>query len=229
MSRGLRPWVADAGSTMLNVDDRSRRGMSQMTTTAFQGLAAPLGLVEEGHLVFARGASRLTIGVDGTMEDLFRARFDGKPPEFRTDGGIVTVKYRPSFHPPRGELTLSGRVPWAIDARWGMSNVVADLAELELTQLDISGGASGVEVRLPRPKASIAIRIGGGASDVELIRPADVPVRVQVGAGTSNLVIDGIAVEHGMRTDRKTPGYDVTTARYDIEIGAGASKVRVRS
>ena len=200
-----------------------------MTTTMLKELSAPLGVIEEGHLTFARGASRLTIGVDGTMDDLFRARFDGKPPEFRTDGGIVTVKYRPSFHPPRGTLTLSGRVPWTIDARWGMSNVLADLAELDLTHLEISGGASHLEIRLPRPLASVGIRIGGGASDVELIRPADVPVRVHVGAGTSRLVIDDVAIEDGLRTDRKSPGYDGTTARYEIEIGAGASKVRVRS
>jgi hypothetical protein len=203
--------------------------MSQMTTTPLKEATAPLGVVEEGHLVFARGASRLTISVDGTMDELFRARFDGKPPEFRTDRGVVTVKYRPSFHPPRGELTLSGRVPWAIDARWGMSDVVADLAELELTHLEISGGASALEVRLPRPRASVGIRIGGGASDVELIRPAGVPVRIRVGAGTSNLRIDDVAVEDGLRTDRRSPGYDATAARYDIEIGAGASKVLVRS
>lgn len=91
-----------------------------MKTTALDVLSAPLATVEEGHLVFVRGASHLAIGVDGTMDDLFRARFDGKVPRFAVDGGTVTVKYRPGFHPPRGELTLSGRVPWAIDARWGM-------------------------------------------------------------------------------------------------------------
>ena len=200
-----------------------------MSTTALKELAAPLGVVEQGHLVFSRGASHLAIGVDGTMDDLFRARFEGKVPEFRTDGGTVTVRYRPGFHPPRGELTLSGRVPWTIDARWGMSDIVADLEELELTHLEISGGASRLEFRLPRPKTSVRIRIGGGASNVELIRPAGVPVRVHVGAGTSSLEIDGVAIEHGLRTDRKSPDYDTAETRYDIEIGAGASKVQVRS
>ena len=198
-------------------------------TTMLKETTAPLGVVKEGHLVFARGAARLTIGVDGTMDELFRARFDAKAPEFHADGGTVTVKYRPGFHPPRGELTLSGRVPWAIDAHWGMSDIIADLAELELRRLEISGGASRLEVRLPRPRASVGIRIGGGASHVELIRPTGVPVRVHVGAGTSNLTIDDVAVQDGLRTDRTTPGYDTATERYDIEIGAGASKVLVRS
>jgi hypothetical protein len=200
-----------------------------MTTTTLEELSAPLATVEEGHLVFTRGASRLTIGEDGTMDDLFRARFDRKVPEFRVDGGTVTVKYRAGFHPPRGALTLSGRVPWAIDARWGMSDVVADLEALDLRKLEITGGASRVEVRLPRPSACVRVRVGGGASHVQLIRPDGVPVRIRVGAGISNLTIDDVAIEDAMGTDRKSPGYDEEEQRYDIEIGAGASHVRVRS
>lgn len=199
------------------------------TSTALKELTAPLGAVENGHLVFTRGASHLTIGVDASMDDLFRARFQGKVPEFGVDGGTVSVRYRPSFHPPRGNLTLSGRVPWAIDVRWGMSDIVADLEDLELTHLEISGGASRLEVRLPRPRGSVRIRVGGGATHVELIRPEGVPVRVHVGAGTSRLTIDDVAIENGLRTDRKTPEYDAAKERYDIEIGAGASAVRVRS
>jgi hypothetical protein len=158
-----------------------------MRTTIAQELAAPLGSVNLGQLVFSRGAAHLTIGVDGSMEDLYRARFEGKVPDIRVDGGMVTVKYRMGPHPPRGEIILSGRVPWAIRARMGMSHVVADLEGLELRGLEISAGASQVEVKLPRPKDAASVRIGGGASDVELIRPAGVPVRVHIGGGVSKL------------------------------------------
>ena len=199
------------------------------TRIALEEQSAPLGAVDQAHLVFTRGASHLAIAVDPTMSDLFRARFDRKAPEFRVDGGTVSVKYRPGLHPPRGELTLSGQVPWSIEARWGMSDIVADLDGLELTRLEISGGASRLDVRLPRPKASVPIRVGGGASNVELIRPAGVPVRVRVGAGASYLTIDDVTIENGLRKDLQSPGYDVTEERYDIEIGAGASKVHVRS
>ena len=148
-----------------------------------QESAAPLGAVDVGQLVFTRGAAHLTIGVDGSMEDLYRARFEGKVPDIRVDGGTVTVKYRIGLRPPRGEIVLSGRVPWAIRARMGMSHVVADLEGLELRGLEISAGASQVEVRLPRPKDATRVRIGGRASDVGLIRPAGAPVRVHMGVG----------------------------------------------
>jgi hypothetical protein len=42
-----------------------------MTTTGTaQKLAAPLGSVDAGRLVFARGAAHLMIRVHGSMEDL---------------------------------------------------------------------------------------------------------------------------------------------------------------
>lgn len=194
-------------------------------------LSAPLGSVEMGRLVFTRGASHLTIGVDPLTDDLFRARFDGKVPEVGVDGGTVSVKYRPSFHhQPTGEITLSGRVPWTIRAHWGMSDVTADLEGLVLRDIEISGGSSRLEIRLPRPDTSIPVRIGGGASNVEMIRPAGVPVRVRIGGGASKLAIDDFSVgSAGGKTDWKSSDYDSAEERYDIEIGAGASKVTVRS
>jgi hypothetical protein len=199
-------------------------------TRPAQQLAAPLGSVDMGRLVFTRGAAHLTIGVDASMEDLYRARFEGKLPHVRVDEGTVTVKYRPSLHRTSGEITLSGRVPWAIKARMGMSDVVADLQNLELTSLEISGGVSRLEVRLPRPKATVPVRIGAGASSVELIRPAAVPVRVRIGGGASKLAIDDLHLgAAGGKTDWRSPDYDLVEGRYDIEVGAGASKVTVRT
>jgi hypothetical protein len=199
-------------------------------TRSVEELAATLGSVNMGRLVFARGAAHLTIGVDGSTADLYRARFEGKVPNIRVDQGTVTVKYRPSLRPSRGEITLSGRVPWAINARLGMSDVVADLQDLELTGLEISGGASRLEVTLPHPKAAVRVRIGAGASNVELIRPASVPVRVRIGGGASKLAVDDFRVgAAGGKTDWRSPDYDLVEGRYDIEIGAGASKVTVRT
>jgi hypothetical protein len=193
-------------------------------------LAAPLGSVDLGRLVFVRGAAHLTIGVDPSMEDLYRARCEGKVPEVRVDGGTVTVKYRPSLHRTTGEITLSGRVPWAIKASMGMSDVVADLQDLELAGLEISGGVSRLLVRLPRPKATIRVRIGAGASNLELVRPVGVPVRVRIGGGASKLAVDEFRVgAGGGKTDWRSPDYELVEGRYDVEIGAGASKVTVRT
>jgi hypothetical protein len=200
------------------------------TTRIGHDLVVPLGSVDAGHLVFSRGVSNLTIGVDGSMEDLYRARFEGKVPEIEVHGGTVAVRYRPSFRHTRGEITLNGRIPWDVETRWGMSHVLADLEDLQLRGVAISGGSSHVEVRLPRPQRAVVIRIGGGAHDVQLVRPGGVPVRVRIGGGTSKLAIDDLTVgSAGGKTEWRSPDYDDAQARYDIEIGAGASEVTVRT
>ena len=84
-----------------------------------QELSTPTGSADTGRLVFTRGAGHLTIGVNGSMDDLYRARFEGKVPDVRTDGGTVTVRYRMSVHPTRGEIELCGGIPWSIRATWG--------------------------------------------------------------------------------------------------------------
>jgi len=68
-----------------------------MTTTGTtQELAAPLGSVGVGRLVFMRGASHLTLRVDDSMEDLYRARFDRKVPVgHRGPLGNVACRGRP--------------------------------------------------------------------------------------------------------------------------------------
>jgi hypothetical protein len=199
------------------------------TIDTAQELSTPMGSVDTGRLVFTRGAAHLTIGVNGSMDDLYRACFDGKVPDVRTDGGTVTVRYRMSLHPTRGQIELCGQIPWSIRGHMGMSHVVADLEDLELTDLEVSAGMSHVEMRLPRPKQTVRIRIGGGASDVELIRPTGVPVRVHIGGGASKLAIDEFRLGSGGGTDWRSPDYDRVEARYDIEIRAGASKLTVRS
>ena len=72
--------------------------------------------------------------------------------------------------------------------------------------------------------------LAGGASDVELIRPTGVPVRVRVGSGVSDLAIDDFRVgSAGGKTDWRSPDYDQVEGRYDVEIGAGASEVTIRT
>jgi len=199
------------------------------TIDTAQELSTPMGSVDTGRLVFTRGAAQLTIGVNRSMDDLYRARFEGNVPDVRTDGGTVTVRYRMSLHPTRGKIELCGQIPWSIRGHMGMSHVVADLEDVELTDLEVSAGMSHVEMRLPIPQQTVRIRIGGGASDVKMIRPTGVPVRVRIGGGASKLAIDELRLGSGGGTDWRSPDYDRVEARYDIEIRAGASKLTVRS
>jgi hypothetical protein len=202
-----------------------------MTTTRIgEQLSTPLGSVTAGRLVFSRGAAHLRIGVDASMDDLYRARFEGKVPRFDVEGGTVTVTYRLGFRPPRGEITLCGRIPWAIEGRMGMSDVGADLEHARLLDLNIGGGSSKMELRLPRPDGAVSIRIGGGASRMEVIRPPGVPVSVRVGSGVSHLTDDDVAIDGAAgKTQWRSHGDESASDRYDLQIEAGASAITVRT
>ena len=132
----------------------------------------------------------------------------------------LTPRTRPSLRPTRGEITLSGRVPWDITARWGISHVVADLGGIDLRGLEISGGSSHTNVRLPRPTGSVAVRIGGGASDVELIRPTGVPVRVHIGSGGSKLAVDDLTQEIAQSKPLEHKGNIEVVKKHVAEIEA---------
>ena len=56
---------------------------------------APLGSITHGRLQFTRGAANATLRADSSMGDLYRARFDGPPPEVHARDGAVTI-HRPA-------------------------------------------------------------------------------------------------------------------------------------
>ena len=111
----------------------------------------PLGSITHGRLQFTRGAANVVLRADYSMDDLYRARFDGPPPEVHARDGAVTVRYPRTFHPfdwrkRTAEVTLNPAIPWQIEFHGGLSRLDADLSVLELGSFEVSGGASKLTV-----------------------------------------------------------------------------------
>ncbi|HVG98933.1 MAG TPA: MarR family transcriptional regulator [Chloroflexota bacterium] len=193
--------------------------------------AAPLGRASAGQLRFPSGAFQVTLDVQEGMTDLLRARFEGPEPRFKVAGEVVTIDYRHSLFDRRergGEVVLNGDVPWQLDIRSGASRLTAQLGTLRLRSLSLRGGASQVEVVLPRPQGTVPLSLAGGASAVSLLRPAGVPLRAHLRDAASDLTLDGRhygTLARGWRweSDDFAPAAD----RYDLEITGGASSVTV--
>src|SRR5918994_951423 len=160
--------------------------------------AAPLGSLRSGHLLFVSSASNLTIHADPSMEDLYRARFEGQVPTVRVQGGTISIEY-PHFSPSdqhyywlerRAEVALNASIPWHIEVRGSTSRLTADLHDVNLGSLKLAGGASRIKVMLPRPSRTVPVRILGGASNVTIHRPEGVAARAHVGGGATNLTFD---------------------------------------
>jgi len=184
------------------------------------------------RLVFPRGVANLTVRVDPSITGSYQGEFYGPKPRVSEADDVVSIDYS-QFNPFRwgrtsADVRLSPSASWAIEIRGGVSHWNSDLRNLELTGIDVRGGVSKVELWLPRPTGSSIIRISGGASQLTLHRPAGVRARLQIGGGASKLELYTQylgAVGGPVRLE--TPDYPKAQDRYEVEIGGGASRIRV--
>jgi DNA-binding MarR family transcriptional regulator len=210
---------------------------------------APLGNLKQGKLVFATGASDVTIHGDPSLSDLYRARFEGNAPSIQVQDGVITVKHqhRPHFEWSSrsfgelkvnvslpwqlgwlmrtvGNVSLNTSIPWQIEIRAGASHFSVDLTGMRLESLRVKGGASQATLTLPRPVGTVPVSIGTGASQVTIHRPAGVPTRVHVHKGANQVNLDTQYFGAiGGEMHWEDPGYEAAHDRIDITISGGAS------
>jgi hypothetical protein len=136
------------------------------------------------------------------------------------------------FGPSRRHVLvrLTDRIPWTIQVSGGAANEQLDLSRLQLSKLQVSGGAHRLDVQLPAPKGTVLIDVSGGASNVTLRAPAHSEWRVAVTGGVSALTINGSSSGSvGGDFQQQSPGYAAATDRFDIEISGGASHIDFRT
>jgi DNA-binding MarR family transcriptional regulator len=193
---------------------------------------APLGGVEQGRLRFGSGAARLALR-GARIKDLYRAHFDGKRPQVTLGtNGEVEVQYKGfSWFGARdvaAQLTLTTAVPWSIEIRRGVSHLTADLRELQIASIAITGGASESELSLPRPHGTSTLRLSGGASRLVIRRPRGTAAQISVRGGASNLVFDAQQLGAvGGSARLSTPAWDAAPDRWSFELTGGASDLSV--
>ena len=196
----------------------------------------PLGSIVSGHLKLGHGAANVNIYPDSAMVNLYRVSIKGLQPRVWAEGGAVTIEY-PRFpifdwlyylRERSAEVALNAHIPWDIEIHDGASRLTADLRELELRSFEVNGGASRVEVTLPRPSRVVPICVLGGASNVAVRYPEGVAAKVHVLGGVTNLTF---GEEHfgavGSEMDLRSPDYHNATDRYELAIAGGANNLLV--
>jgi DNA-binding MarR family transcriptional regulator len=208
---------------------------------------APVGGVTEARLVFLSAVPTLGIRGDPALRDLYRASFQGPVPRVRVRAGVVTVRYArfawfdwrariggqmidTSVHwrDDRGELALHTGVPWRIELRGGGSRIQADLGELELGGFQLVGGASRVELTLPRPVGTVRVPLEGSFNELIVRRPAAVSMRLRISGPSSRVELDGQTIT-GSAGDLtlESDGAASAADRYDLEVQGSAHHLTV--
>lgn len=196
--------------------------------------ASPLGDLESGRLVFAKGADRISLRVASGMGDLYRASFEGAIPKVEVEGGTVTFRYSKRFglfewRRQSGEVILNSEVPWEIEMRGGASGVEADLTGSKISSFVLKGGVSDLSLTLPEPSGVVPVRLSGGASKVKISRPAGAEARVNVKGGAATLTFDEQKFDAvGGAVRLQSSGYGAASDRYEIELSGGASEISIQ-
>ena len=223
---------------MMQSSNSVRQDVSGAVAGRTSDFSAPLAGVTAGRMEFHRGASWMTIG-GASMDELFRAHFEGPEPEVAVDGGIVVIRsagltaadwttFAWLWEDRGADIALNGSVPWDLLVRGGVSRLDADLSGIRLTGLEIRGGASNVALDLGEPTGVVPIRVRGGVSHVTIRRPAAVPVGASVRGGISRLTLDDQRFGAlGGQTRVTTGAWRQAASGYDIEIAGGASHLTV--
>jgi hypothetical protein len=180
-------------------------------------------------------AAELTITADPTLERPYQLSWEGPVPTVREQGGEVEVGYTfggrlRAMSPLGGSLSvaLSPAVRWAIELRGGVSGLRADLRDLQVSRIAVTGGARDVELDLPRPRDQLELRVEGGVSGATVRRPAGVPVAVEIDGGATDLRLDDVhlgAVGGAVR--QRTPAEPGGDGEIAIRVMGGASQLSV--
>jgi len=227
--------VANAARLLDDIAEHTLAGLTARAAAAgddtSDGDRAPIGAIETGRLR-ASGVARLELR-GARIKDLYRAAFQGKRPQISVEpDGLVTMQYKGiSWFGMTGvsaQLALTTAVPWAIEIRRGAAHLSADLHELEVTGIEITGGATECELALPRPRGVATLRVTGGASKVTIKRPRGTVAQISLRGGAANLVFDDQRIPAvGNAIQLASTGFDATPDRWMIEVTGGASSLSV--
>jgi DNA-binding MarR family transcriptional regulator len=244
LERALEPVSESTLSMLQYFQQRAGAAMEQETarlraqqaagTGGAATFTAPLGEFDSACLEFATGASEVRIcAADSVNDELYRATFEGIQPSLRAQSGTVTVRYKRggpyewgAQH--SGMVALNPGVSWTLALRGGASAVGVDARGLELRGLRLDGGASKLDIWLPAPRGSVSVCIEGGVNRAQIQRPEGVPLQLQVHGGANRLEFDAQrfgAVGGDLRL--ASPGWELASDRYIVEVGGGASRLTV--
>jgi DNA-binding MarR family transcriptional regulator len=192
--------------------------------------AAPIGGLGRARLAFKGGVNQVLIAGSDSIDELYRARFDGQVPQVRLRDGTVTVQYKRrwswSGRDLRSDFTLNTRIPWDIDVTGGANQVQAKLGNVDLRSLEVSSGINQLRLSLGRPAGEIPIRLPS-ANSIRIERPAGTAVTLHVSGGAAKVEFDGMKLGAQAHPTLESAGAADAADRYAVEITGGVSTLAV--
>ncbi len=192
---------------------------------------SPLGALTSARLTFRSGAQDLRLRAGRAPTELVRGRFDGATPQVRVRDGRVLVQYRGipfDWRKRTATLALNPSIPWTIDIVGGIARVEADLRDIVVRRLEITGGSERCQLEFGPAHGDVSLKLTGGAKTLRVERPAGVPIRIRVVGGANSLVVDDRGYgSRGGETIIEPAGWADARDRYSLEVIGGTKSITV--
>ncbi|MFI5837868.1 hypothetical protein ACIA5A_29745 [Micromonospora sp. NPDC051300] len=208
-------------------------GVGGAEVAATETLTAPRGDRRRAEFELADGLTSFTLRAADLGDDLYRigAQDDaGVTPRPQVAGDRVRLRIEENGRsgPSAVEVVLNSRLTWRVRLVGGVREQRIDLGAARLAGVDLVGGASRTDLRLPPLDGTLTVRMTGGVSALTVSVPGGPPARVRVASGAGSLAVyeerrAGIAAGDVV----STPGWDRSADRLYLDLVAGANAVSV--
>jgi hypothetical protein len=167
------------------------------------------------------GGTRITVRTADLGADLYRVR-----PEARETDDHGRIRLEVATGPV--ELLLATGVTWDLGLSGPAETRTVDLAQARVNTVALDGGATRLDLRLPKPDGTLAVRLTGGVNQFALHTAGAVPVRVRVGSGAGRVVLAGQSHDGVAAGALFTPDdWSGAGNRIDLDAAAGMAQLTV--
>lgn len=200
----------------------------------------PLGDIVGARIRVQHGAGRLR--VDGSasagmlMEGTFGSGLDvrkrrlGDEVELELSPGGFPAVFAPWNWSTQGicwAFGLNPEIPMTLRVETGASEARLDLRDLRITDLRLETGASSMEVTLPARAGHLRARVQAGAAAITVRVPEGVAANIHFQGALASVDVDQQRFPRSGDTYR-SPEYDESEHRVDLEVEAGVGSLTVR-
>ncbi len=124
------------------------------------------------------------------------------------------------------DFKLNVNPVWDINVATGATDLDFDLSQFKVRNLDLAGGAGAFKIKFGQPLATTNVDISTGASDVDITIPKDVACRITKGTAFSSNNFEGFNKVGDNAYE--TPGFAKATNKIYIKIKGGMSSFSVK-
>ena len=186
---------------------------------------------EGARLSFDNGVERLVLHADQALRALFEARFGGPLPVVWSTECSVHVEYPLGSRLLRrarpNTIRISTAMAWSLDVHGAAADMAADLTAVRVGAVSFHGGVARSRLAMGRPNGLCSIRLSS-VTDLQITRPANAPVRLEVAKGAANVRLDDRsfgAVADGLTY--QTADYQRVHGRYLVIVSGGVDGLTV--